>query len=51
MPSLNEALLEGSKRDGSSILPALQKLLQLAYSDDTDSQLQVKGVHLYTVRL
>lgn len=41
MSSLNTALLDESKRDGSSILPALQKLLQLAYSDDTDKQLEV----------
>ncbi|CAB1115824.1 unnamed protein product [Ectocarpus sp. CCAP 1310/34] len=35
----------GGRRDGSIALPALQKLLQLAYSEDTDHQLQaVMGI-------
>lgn len=34
-------LLEAGQRDGSITLPALQKLLQLAYSDTTDKQLEV----------
>ncbi|CAM9780187.1 unnamed protein product, partial [Ectocarpus sp. 8 AP-2014] len=35
----------GERRDGSIALPALQKLLQLAYSEDTDQQLQaVMGI-------
>lgn len=41
MSSLNVALLDESARDDSTILPALQKLLQLAYSEDTDEQLEV----------
>eukprot|EP00903_Cladosiphon_okamuranus_P009407 g8971.t1 len=38
-------LLEAGQRDGSIALPALQKLLQLAYSDSTDKQLEaVMGI-------
>ncbi len=37
-------LLDVGKRDGAIALPALQRLLQLAYSDhDTDKQLEVKA--------
>lgn len=34
-------LLGEDSHDGSSVLPAVQKLLQLAYSEDPDKQLEV----------
>lgn len=46
MASLTRPLLDGENRDASATLPALQKLLQLAYSEDTDEQLEVGGVCL-----
>lgn len=39
--AIKSSLLDGDTRDRSIVLPALQKLLQRAYSDDTDEQLQV----------
>lgn len=41
MSGLNESLLDEGARHESALLPALQKLLQMAYSEDTDEQVQV----------
>lgn len=49
MEVMKSPLLDGDTRDGSIVLPALQKLLQRAYSDDTDEQLQVNEFPLYFV--
>lgn len=38
---MDKSPLLAGQRDGSIALPALQKLLQLAYSDSTDKQLEV----------
>lgn len=40
-PFAKPLLNEEKRHGGSSTLPALQKLLQLAYSEDVDEQLQV----------
>lgn len=39
--SLMRPLLVESKHEGSGVMPAAQKLLQLAYSEDVDRQLEV----------
>lgn len=44
MSGLNVALLDEGIRNDSTLLPALQKLLQLAYSEDTDEQLEVSMI-------
>lgn len=41
MSGLNVALLDEGTRNKDAMLPALQKLLQLAYSDDINEQLEV----------
>lgn len=41
MDALAKPFISVGQRDDSGILPALQKLLQLAYSEDSDKQLEV----------
>lgn len=42
MDAIDTPLLGEGTRDGSVIMPALQKLLQLACSEDTDKQVEVR---------
>lgn len=49
-PMDKNPLLGAGERDGSIALPALQKLLQLAYSDNTDKQLEVGVFNTARVR-
>lgn len=44
MEAAKSPLIDGDTRGSSIILPALQKLLQRAYSEDTDEQLQVSFI-------
>ena len=43
MSNLTTPFLDEDKRDSANILPAVQKLLQLAYSEDPDKQLEVRN--------
>lgn len=40
--TIETPLLDGHDRHHSVVLPALQKLLQLAHSQDTDKQIEVR---------